>query len=135
MQYDFRSVYATILQDWLGVSGTELKNVLLKDFATLPILNTAVRPRISGATLDLEQNYPNPFRGATTLRYRVAAGDRVRLKLFDSNGALVRILVDGFHAPGTYTRNVDARTLAPGGYFYQLEVGGHRQQRPMQVLR
>ncbi len=135
MQYDFRSVYATILQDWLGVSGTELKNVLLKDFTTLPIINTAVLPRLAGSSLELEQNYPNPFRGATTLRYRVSISERVRLRLFDAQGTLVRMLVDGFHVPGTYSRNVDASTLAPGGYFYQLEVGSHTQQRLMQVIR
>src|SRR5206468_1323223 len=42
MQYDFRSVYASVLQDWLGVTGADLKNVLLKYFPTLPIVNTAV---------------------------------------------------------------------------------------------
>jgi uncharacterized protein (DUF1501 family) len=135
MQYDFRSVYASILRDWLGVSSTEVTKVLLRDFPSLPIVNTTVRPGQNPISLDLEQNYPNPFRGATTLRYRVPAGERVRLRLFDSRGAMVRMLVDGFHLAGTYTKTVEAGTLAPGAYYYQLDVGGRTQQRPMEVMR
>lgn len=135
MQYDFRSVYASILQDWLGVTGADLKSVLLKDFTTLPIVNTAILPRMGAAGSELEQNYPNPFRGATSLRYRVTSAERVRLRLFDARGNLVRMLADGFHAPGSYIKTVEAGSLAPGTYFYRLEAGGRTQERPMVLMR
>jgi uncharacterized protein (DUF1501 family) len=136
MQYDYRSVYASILQDWLGVSGTDLKTVLLRDFPTLPIVGTPVLPRESShGTAELEANFPNPFRGATTLRYRVAAGERVRLTVFDSRGSLVRVVADAFHAPGTYARTLEAGTLRPGTYYYRLEAGGKTSQRPMEIVR
>ncbi len=137
MQYDYRSVYASILKDWLGVSAADLQTVLLKDFPALPIVGSPVLPRVS-ATMgaELEQNFPNPFRGATTVRYRVSTGmDRVRLRLFDMRGNMVRVVVDGFHAPGTYARTLEAGTLSPGTYFYQLEMGGRTLQRPMEVMR
>ena len=130
-----RSVYASILQDWLGVSGTDLTKVLLKDFPALPIVNTAVLPGTGPIEIDLDQNFPNPFRSATTLRYRVSTVDRVRLRLFDAHGNLVRLLADGFHAPGSYTQTVEAGQLAPGTYYYQLEIGGRTRQRPMVLIR
>jgi uncharacterized protein (DUF1501 family) len=38
MQYDFRSLYASILKDWLGVDKNALSSILLHDFNTLPLI-------------------------------------------------------------------------------------------------
>ncbi|MDB5104144.1 MAG: hypothetical protein JWP91_1833 [Fibrobacteres bacterium] len=136
MQYDYRSVYSSILKDWLGVTGADLTKVLLKDFPALPIVGTPILQRASNPSgADLEQNFPNPFREATTLRYRVDAGERVRLRVFDSRGGLVRVVVDGFHAAGSYARTLEAGALRPGIYFCRLEIGGRTWQRPMEVMR
>ena len=136
MQFDYRSVYAGILKDWMGVAGADLQTVMLKDFPALPLVGSPVLPRGPAAPgAELEQNFPNPFRGATTLRYRVDGGDRVRLRVFDARGALVRVVVDGFHAPGSYARTLEAGSLRPGTYIYRLEIGGRTLQRPMEVLR
>jgi hypothetical protein len=48
---------------------------------------------------------------------------------------MVRVVVDGFHAPGAYARTLEAGSLRPGTYVYQLEMGGRTLQKPMQVLR
>jgi uncharacterized protein (DUF1501 family) len=135
MQFDFRSVYASVLQDWLGASNTDLKSILLKDFPKLPVVNTAIRPQAGAIGSELEQNYPNPFRGVTTLRYRVSDNQRVRLKLYNIQGTLVRVLADSFHSPGTYTKTVEVGSLSPGTYFYQLEMGGRTQQHSMEIIR
>jgi uncharacterized protein (DUF1501 family) len=38
MQHDFRSLYASILKDWLGVDQNALSAILLHDFNTLPLI-------------------------------------------------------------------------------------------------
>jgi uncharacterized protein (DUF1501 family) len=38
MQHDFRSLYASILKDWLGVDQHALSAILLHDFKTLPLI-------------------------------------------------------------------------------------------------
>lgn len=38
MQYDFRSVYASVLQNWLGVSAADVKTLLQKDLPLIPFL-------------------------------------------------------------------------------------------------
>jgi hypothetical protein len=51
MQYDFRSVYASLLKDWFCLPPTDVNAVMLDTFATLPVVQTAccVPPIISGA--------------------------------------------------------------------------------------
>jgi uncharacterized protein (DUF1501 family) len=38
LQYDFRSIYATILKNWFCVPGTSMQKILFKDFPSLPVL-------------------------------------------------------------------------------------------------
>ena len=38
MQNDFRSVYASILQNWFSLQPSDVQNILQKDFAMLPIV-------------------------------------------------------------------------------------------------
>jgi len=40
-EFDFRSVYATLLSNWLCVSDTDLQQIMLKNFQTLPLVNAA----------------------------------------------------------------------------------------------
>jgi len=40
MQNDFRSVYATLLKNWLGASVAEMPDILQKDFELLPLIKT-----------------------------------------------------------------------------------------------
>lgn len=72
----------------------------------------------------LDQNYPNPFNPSTTIQYHVKQGDHIKLRVFNSLGQEVAILVDEFKNPGTYTSSWDANGLASGTYYYRLEVGG-----------
>lgn len=38
MQFDFRSVYASVLQNWLGVAPADVKKILGKEFPILPVI-------------------------------------------------------------------------------------------------
>jgi uncharacterized protein (DUF1501 family) len=138
MQFDFRSVYSTLLGDWLGVTGVELQKIMLKDFPALPLVSTAGVRDPQGAPRgepSLEQNYPNPFRGATQLRYELPYGQTVTLKLIDASGAVVRVLEAGYRAAGAYRQTLDASGLPPGAYVCRLEGERHVAQRTMSVLR
>ncbi|MFX7792694.1 hypothetical protein ABTK00_19850, partial [Acinetobacter baumannii] len=62
-QYDFRSIYASLLSSWLCVKDEDLQQILLKNFQQLPITNgigcNKSIPNLSGTKLIY--NYPNPF--------------------------------------------------------------------------
>ena len=63
----------------------------------------------------LEPNYPNPFREATTLRYRLKTKAHVRLAVYDALGRKVRTLVGGERQrAGRQSVRFEARELASG---------------------
>jgi D-alanyl-D-alanine carboxypeptidase len=115
---------------------------------------TAVRllaGNILPATLQLEQNFPNPFNPATTIGYSVTgagaqnpalstrdpqSGSRtVRLSVFDLLGREVAVLVDEKKEPGSYAATFNATGLASGVYIYRLVAGESSQTRKMILMR
>jgi len=50
MQYDFRQLYSTVMQDWLCLSQAEAQTVLGSNFTRLPIFESAVLP-LAGVSL------------------------------------------------------------------------------------
>jgi hypothetical protein len=77
-----------------------------------------------GVALELAQNDPNPFRGATTIRYRLPQAGPVRLTLYDARGRRVAALVDDVRPAGEHVARLEAAQLASGVYTYRLEAGG-----------
>jgi len=86
----------------------------------------------SPASSALNQNHPNPFSAATTIRYSVAAAElgrrtQVNLSVYDLGGRLVKTLVDEPKEPGYYSVNWDGKDqtgkrVSGGAYFYRLTV-------------
>lgn len=84
---------------------------------------------------------PNPFVGATTVRFDVPdhAGP-VRVLVFNVNGRLVRTLVDAPMDRGRYERTWDGRDetgakVAAGVYFARLEVDDRSERQKVMLLR
>ncbi len=74
----------------------------------------------------LEQNYPNPFTGFTTLSYtipKVNGTIPVSISIYNMVGQKVKTLVNSKKAAGTYSMLFHADGLVPGIYFYQLKTG------------
>jgi uncharacterized protein (DUF1501 family) len=134
MQYDFRSVYSTILRDWFCVPAEETTTILLKNYQYLPFMkNTAC-----GNTYDdlnnlgdqLITNSPNPFTDSTTIRFRTAGGHTL-VQLFDASGRLVMVPVDQDYIQGTYTVSVNTAGLAAGVYYARLQNQSIQQVRTL----
>jgi hypothetical protein len=67
---------------------------------------------------------PNPFHGATTLRFRLGSASHVRLTLFDMAGRRLSTLLDEQRPAGEHSFSMQGRGLAPGVYLYRLEANG-----------
>lgn len=89
---------------------------------------------ISLTTASLQQNIPNPFNNATTIRYTLPQQFNAAKIVVMSNGKLLKeINVSG---KGEGSINVDAAQLAAGTYTYTLYVDGKLAgSRQMVVLK
>jgi predicted outer membrane repeat protein len=101
---------------------------------------TAITPTIPNA-FALHQNVPNPFNPTTVIHYEVpASGGKVKLRIFDVEGRLVRTLVDGVETPGEKRviwngRNSRGARVATGVYFYRMTAPGFTKTRKMVLLQ
>lgn len=136
--YDFRQVYSSMLQDHFGMTASQAKDVLMKDFQTLPILKstTDVQDYNSMPTdFELKQNYPNPFNPSTTIKYSLAHSSDVNLKVYDALGREVATLVDSYQTAGNYLTNFNGENLASGTYFYVLRAGSFAETKKMVLIK
>ena len=79
MQYDFRQLYSTVMQDWLCLTSTEAQNVLGSNFAKLPIFNQTVLPLQS---IVLTGQY---YSGRSTLNFQVQNNDQFASFVLESS--------------------------------------------------
>jgi outer membrane protein assembly factor BamB len=71
----------------------------------------------------LLQNFPNPFNSTTHIRYTIPEAGRVILKVFDTLGKQVALLIDSYQSSGEYDVIFQPANLSSGIYFYQLHAG------------
>jgi len=88
----------------------------------------------------LSQNYPNPMSFGTTIRYSLPKSSRVRLRVYNIHGRLIKTLEDNQQKSGYYTVEWDGRDSSgkgvPNGvYFLRFEAGGFRETRKMVLLK
>jgi hypothetical protein len=86
-------------------------------------------------TTALGQNYPNPFNATTNITFDLDTDADVSLSIYNINGQLVEILVDGHMSAGHHTVDWDASTLPSGVYFYKLTVEDNIFTKRMTLLK
>ena len=124
LQYDFRSVYGSVLKDWFCVSKADLDDTLLKTLTTLPVM----LPQACGGPLATEpvlntalfNNYPNPFREATTLSFN-SKGGLARIQVFDNAGHTVVTPVEGEYAAGQHEVLLNTQAFQTGMYYARFQ--------------
>jgi hypothetical protein len=85
-------------------------------------------------------NYPNPFRGTTSIKYGLPRPAHVEMSIYNVLGRKVRTLVDGRQLPG-YTitrwdgRDHHGKQAASGIYFVRFEAGDYVRAHKMILLR
>jgi len=108
--------------EWFGAVG--VKEV------TSPAVNTYF----------LGQNVPNPTSSTTSISYTLPKSSHVSLKIYDITGRLVKMLVDqkvdaGKHIVCWDTKDNAGLMVAPGVYFYKLNVANHTASKKIIVMR
>ncbi|MHA1279235.1 MAG: T9SS type A sorting domain-containing protein [Candidatus Helarchaeota archaeon] len=96
--------------------------------------------RIATNRYFLSQNYPNPINSNTIIEYTLTENSKVYLKVFDTSGKQVSILVNEEQKSGTHRltwdiRGITKKQLPNGVYFYQLKAGDFTATKKMIICR
>ncbi len=85
----------------------------------------------------LSQNYPNPFNPTTVINYQISDFSHVTLKIFDTLGREVAVLVNESKPAGSYTAqfSIQNSNLPSGVYFYRLQQGSFSQTQKMIISK
>ncbi len=139
MQYDFRSVYATLLNQWLCVPVSDLNQIMLQNFQVLPVIQsnactTDIHELNAAAGKNLVSCYPNPFTQRTTISFTTQGG-HASVQVFTSEGQLVKTLANGEYPTGTYKVDYENEDRASGLYYLRLENESIQQVKNMEVVR
>lgn len=70
----------------------------------------------------LSQNFPNPFKENTRIKYCLPVKIQVKLTVFSDDGECVKELVNKIQEPGTYESKFDSSDIPDGFYHYQLQA-------------
>jgi len=140
MQYDFRSVYASVLKDWFCLEDADVDAVMLDTYQRLNLVDPAgcigadIHERNQLAGDELLEVYPNPFTERTTLRF-TSAGGRVLVQVYNEQGQVVQTELNENLPPGTRTVDCDLGDLPSGIYYARMQNESRQQVKGMMKVR
>ena len=108
-----------------------ISNIQVEDGA-MTNLDVFLIPIVSGiedlqalpfdGNIRLSQNYPNPFKNNTSIKYYTEKAGNLSIEVYDLLGKKVATLVKGWHTPGEYQTNWngnnDSGKILTGGFHY-----------------
>ena len=111
------------------------------DTATIDVREIIDPPDPPVVVTKLHPNYPNPFNPGTTIRFDVSARSPVYIRIFDVNGRLIRVLINGKeYGNGAWEETWDGRNdggvqVQSGVYLCVYEASGKRMSSKLVLLR
>jgi endoglucanase len=93
------------------------------------------RPFPPPARFTLHPNYPNPWNPSTVISFTIERTSDVILKVYNSLGQEVRMLVDKKLDPGNYAVTLEGQGLPSGIYFYRLQAGSYAETQKCVLLK
>jgi nitrite reductase/ring-hydroxylating ferredoxin subunit len=104
-----------------------------KVYVEIPLLTVKDGMLVSIPTL--YQNFPNPVKSITTIRFKIDYYSKVTLTVADNLGHIIAILADGEFFAGEYSFDFDASIFPSGTYFYRLNANGEVVTKQMTVVK
>ena len=135
---DFRSVYATVLQEWLCIDSEAVNTVLDGDFDRLDLgfecQGVSVFKPDVAPTLDSQVRYlPD---GSLALHYDLPIGGDVRVDLFNVMGQKMQTLHTGYQSRGAQVVPFRPNHRFPSGsYIIRLALNGQAVSKKVRVVR
>ena len=125
MQYDFRSVYGTVLKDWLGMNENDIQSILGSDIQFLPLidgcsLSTAIQQEVF---TDVHfKIYPNPASAYTSIEW-LSNGESWTATLMDKWGHTIKSWTGAKGSGKLYAQTLSLPDVPSGHYYIHLRQG------------
>ncbi len=134
MQFDFRSIYASIMMDWFGVEESQVKEVLFKDFQHLPIIRSCEASSTDELTFESAklEVYPNPTSDFSYLNFN-SNNEHIRIALFDAIGSQIKVVINKKLEKGSHKILIETQDLSSGNYFIMLQ--GEQKQKTVKLVK
>jgi len=128
-QYDFRSVYASVLEQWFCVKRPVLNEILLQNYQALPLIKggpCGLPEDIDDTNNDADKlvlkMWPNPYHINATIQFSTQGGHTM-IQQLDALGQVVKVHANTTYAAGTYNIDVYNDAFPSGAYFLRLQNG------------
>ena len=98
-------------------------------------------PPLASSVRDLQPKaailgvYPNPFSDSCTLHYSLSEKARATIELVNSQGQVVKVLLQEDLPAGVYTLNTQAADLPAGAYVFRVTLGNRVQEAKVVLKR
>jgi len=113
-----------------GLGEYDLSKIDILDVGTV----TGIGEEIP-ALIQSGYNYPNPFYPNTTIQFSVEKSMYVNLKIFNTQGQEIAVLLDGEVAAGRHKLNWDATGFDSGTYYYTISAWKFSETKQMLLLK
>ncbi len=90
---------------------------------------------LSPADLILYPNFPNPFRGETTISYILPETSHVRITISNILGQNIQTVTDRTYEAGGHAITLNLHGLASGVYWVRMETDNTLLQQPITLVR
>ena len=100
---------------------------------TVKSVASSVDEKPGNPCFQVDQNYPNPFYSATTIKYKILVAEKVQVKVFDVFGREIATIVNQEQQPGNYSVSLNAgdKSLKNGIYYYRMTAGNYSKTLKM----
>lgn len=125
MQYDFRSVYATVLNDWLGMAEADIYSILSTDVQFLPLIEGCSLMTVIQNEVFTDVHfkiYPNPAADYTSMEW-LSSGEEWTATLLDKWGHQIKTWNGSRGAKKLVSQSIMLPNIPSGHYYIHLKQG------------
>jgi uncharacterized protein (DUF1501 family) len=140
-QHDYRQVFTTLVQDWMGASPEALTATNFDGFLDKKLELVLCSTVGIGKTAFINDRYrlnacfPNPVKNRTTFSFYLNGEQEASLILYDTMGRKVKTIFEGVSQIGEQTIEQDFSDLNPGSYIYTLQTGNLKTSKTMVLVK
>ena len=131
MQYDFRNLYGTVMEEWLGAPVEAVRDVLSMDYSLMLIFKDGCigsnsifgQDKDSALMLNL---YPNPCVNRLNIKF-MGHSKHIRISIYDAGGFLINVLSNKYYSSNEQVLTVNLDSLSAGVYFVHIEMDSYNK--------